>query len=104
MTFISTFGSICPSDNPECTPQPPRPADDGCGKELDYWFTEADPPSQAVAGAAEAAARPRMADSAGRLPPRAVGAIGRRSIAARFWLRARHKYLVIPDEPLNLDR
>jgi penicillin-insensitive murein endopeptidase len=32
---------VCPSDNPECTPQPARPADDGCGKELDYWFTEA---------------------------------------------------------------
>jgi penicillin-insensitive murein endopeptidase len=31
----------CPSDNPECTPQPPRPADDGCGKELEHWFTEA---------------------------------------------------------------
>jgi len=32
---------VCPSDNPECTPQPARPADDGCGKELDHWFTEA---------------------------------------------------------------
>jgi penicillin-insensitive murein endopeptidase len=32
---------ICPADNPECTPQPARPADDGCGKELDHWFTEA---------------------------------------------------------------
>ena len=32
---------ICPSGNPECTPQPPRPADEGCGKELDHWFTEA---------------------------------------------------------------
>ena len=31
----------CPSGDAECTPQPPRPADDGCGKELDYWFTEA---------------------------------------------------------------
>ncbi len=31
----------CPSDSPECTPQPPRPADDGCGAELDHWFTEA---------------------------------------------------------------
>jgi penicillin-insensitive murein endopeptidase len=31
----------CPSDSPDCTPQPPRPADDGCGAELDHWFTEA---------------------------------------------------------------
>src|ERR1700745_1909109 len=32
---------ICPSDNTECKPQPPRPADDGCGQELAYWFTDA---------------------------------------------------------------
>jgi penicillin-insensitive murein DD-endopeptidase len=31
----------CPSDSPDCTPQPPRAADDGCGAELDHWFTEA---------------------------------------------------------------
>jgi penicillin-insensitive murein endopeptidase len=31
----------CPSDSPDCTPQPLRPADDGCGAELDHWFTEA---------------------------------------------------------------
>ena len=31
----------CPSDNPECTPQPPLPAGEGCGKALDHWFTEA---------------------------------------------------------------
>jgi len=56
---------ICPSGNPECTPQPPRPADDGCGKELDHWFTDAilhpkpDPtPPKPRAG-------PKMAD----LPP-----------------------------------
>ena len=32
----------CPSDNKECTPQPARPADEGCGKELDHWFTNAE--------------------------------------------------------------
>ena len=51
----------CPAGEHECTPQPPRPADDGCGKELDHWFTEAilhpkpSPPSPPRAG-------PRMAD------------------------------------------
>jgi len=51
----------CPSDSPECTPQPPRPGDDGCGAELDHWFTEAilhpkpSPPSKPKPG-------PRMAD------------------------------------------
>jgi len=32
---------VCPADSPECKPQPARPADEGCGKELDSWFTEA---------------------------------------------------------------
>ena len=32
---------VCPTDSPECTPQQPRPVDDGCGEELDHWFTEA---------------------------------------------------------------
>jgi penicillin-insensitive murein endopeptidase len=58
-----------PADNPECTPQPARPADDGCGKELDHWFTEAmlhpkpSPPS--------AKPRPGLQHgrSARRLPP-----------------------------------
>jgi penicillin-insensitive murein endopeptidase len=32
----------CPADSPDCTPQPPVPADDGCsGKDLDEWFTDA---------------------------------------------------------------
>jgi penicillin-insensitive murein endopeptidase len=31
----------CPSDSPDCKPQPPVPAGDGCGKELDGWFTDA---------------------------------------------------------------
>jgi penicillin-insensitive murein endopeptidase len=31
----------CPADSPECKPQPPPEAGDGCGHELDYWFSEA---------------------------------------------------------------
>jgi penicillin-insensitive murein DD-endopeptidase len=31
----------CPADSPECKPQAPVPPGDGCGKELDHWFTEA---------------------------------------------------------------
>ncbi len=31
----------CPSDSPECKPQAPPPPGDGCGKELDWWFTDA---------------------------------------------------------------
>jgi penicillin-insensitive murein DD-endopeptidase len=31
----------CPADSPTCTHQPPVPAGDGCGKEMDYWFTDA---------------------------------------------------------------
>ena len=31
----------CPADNPECKPQEPTPAGEGCGKDLDHWFTDA---------------------------------------------------------------
>jgi len=31
----------CPADSPECKPQPPPPPGDGCGNELDWWFTDA---------------------------------------------------------------
>ena len=30
----------CPADDPECKPQEPVAAGDGCGKELDYWFQD----------------------------------------------------------------
>jgi penicillin-insensitive murein endopeptidase len=29
----------CPDGQEGCKPQPPAPADEGCGKELDWWFT-----------------------------------------------------------------
>ena len=32
---------FCPADSPQCTAQPPVPAGDGCGKELDGWFRDA---------------------------------------------------------------
>jgi penicillin-insensitive murein endopeptidase len=32
----------CPGDSPQCKPQPPPPAGDGCGgKDLNWWFTDA---------------------------------------------------------------
>src|SRR6201991_4681140 len=31
----------CPADSPDCKPQPAVPAGDGCGKDLDWWFTDA---------------------------------------------------------------
>jgi len=31
----------CPPDSPDCKPQPPPPPGDGCGKDLDWWFTDA---------------------------------------------------------------
>jgi penicillin-insensitive murein endopeptidase len=40
----------CPPDSPECKPQPPVPAGDGCGRELDFWFKPSvlHPPPPAV--------------------------------------------------------
>jgi penicillin-insensitive murein endopeptidase len=31
----------CPRDAADCTAQPPAPEGEGCGSELDWWFTEA---------------------------------------------------------------
>ena len=31
----------CPGDSPQCKPQPPQTGGDGCGKDLNYWFTDA---------------------------------------------------------------
>jgi len=31
----------CPADSPQCEAQPPRAADDGCGKGLDKWIKDA---------------------------------------------------------------
>ncbi|MDI1346713.1 MAG: penicillin-insensitive murein endopeptidase [Pseudolabrys sp.] len=30
----------CPAGSPNCRKQPPVPGDDGCGKGLDYWFSD----------------------------------------------------------------
>jgi len=30
----------CPADSPNCRHQPPVPHEAGCGKELDYWFSD----------------------------------------------------------------
>jgi penicillin-insensitive murein endopeptidase len=30
----------CPADSPQCKPQPPVQAGDGCGHELDFWFKD----------------------------------------------------------------
>jgi len=31
----------CPGDEPDCRPQEPPPVGDGCGHDLDWWFTDA---------------------------------------------------------------
>ena len=40
-TITSTSASSVPAGNPDCKPQEPAPSGDGCGKELDHWFTDA---------------------------------------------------------------
>jgi len=32
---------LCPANSPTCKPQTPPPSGEGCGKELDYWFSDA---------------------------------------------------------------
>jgi penicillin-insensitive murein endopeptidase len=31
----------CPADSPQCEPQPPPESGEGCGHDLDYWFSDA---------------------------------------------------------------
>jgi penicillin-insensitive murein endopeptidase len=31
---------LCPAGSPDCKPQAPPPPGDGCGKDLDWWFTD----------------------------------------------------------------
>jgi penicillin-insensitive murein DD-endopeptidase len=71
----------CPADSPECKPQPPPPPGDGCGKDLDWWFSDAvlhpKPPPIPV--------RPKPPLTMANLPPacRAVLAAPDASRAAR---------------------
>ena len=71
----------CPSDSPECKPQPPPPSGDGCGKDLDWWFTDAvlhpKPPSIPI--------RPRPPLTMAKMPAacRAVLAAPHASLARR---------------------
>jgi len=30
---------FCPPDSPECKPQPEPPPGEGCGHDLDFWFS-----------------------------------------------------------------
>jgi penicillin-insensitive murein endopeptidase len=30
----------CPPDSPQCEPQPPPESGEGCGHDLDYWFSD----------------------------------------------------------------
>jgi penicillin-insensitive murein DD-endopeptidase len=55
----------CPADSPECKPQDPPPASDGCGHELDWWFTDAVLKPKPPTGPVKPRPPLRMAD----LPP-----------------------------------
>jgi len=57
---------FCPPDSPQCEPQPPPESGEGCGHDLDPWFTEAmlhpPPPSTEPA-------KPRPGPTMANLPP-----------------------------------
>jgi penicillin-insensitive murein endopeptidase len=55
----------CPADSPECKPQEPRPPEDGCGKALDHWFTDAELHPKPDPKPPQPRVGPRMAE----LPP-----------------------------------
>jgi penicillin-insensitive murein endopeptidase len=58
----------CPGGDPECRGQAPPPLGDGCGRELDWWFTE-----EALHPAPSPPRKPlRLAD----LPPACAALVG----------------------------
>jgi penicillin-insensitive murein endopeptidase len=58
----------CPADSPHCRKQPPVPGGDGCGKELNYWFSDKVlHPKKPVPG--EKPAKPPKALTLADLPP-----------------------------------
>ncbi|HEY1365315.1 MAG TPA: penicillin-insensitive murein endopeptidase [Xanthobacteraceae bacterium] len=52
----------CPADSPGCTPQASLGRNEGCGKELDHWFTEAVLHPKPSPVPAKPRPGPRMAD------------------------------------------
>jgi len=48
----------CPSGNPQCRGQAPPPPGDGCGKELDWWFTKSGASPASITQKTAAARRP----------------------------------------------
>jgi len=56
----------CPAEDTKCEPQPPRPADEGCGKELDSWLSKAigpkKPEPKPVAAAASGRPGPKLTE------------------------------------------
>ena len=65
----------CPAGESGCKPQAPPPAGDGCGKELDYWLSDAVLHPKPPQDAAEAEAPADHGRSSGRLPAGAGGAL-----------------------------
>jgi penicillin-insensitive murein endopeptidase len=55
----------CPHDDVDCKPQPARPADEGCGKELESWISKAPPAPPPNAPPSPGRVGPKMAE----LPP-----------------------------------
>jgi penicillin-insensitive murein DD-endopeptidase len=52
----------CPQEDTQCQPQPRRPANDGCGKELDHWFTGKIQHTSAHLGPSRVRTGPKLAD------------------------------------------
>ena len=53
-TITSTSASAARPDRTDCKPQPPAPAEEGCGADLDWWFKKMLNPSRRRPGRAAA--------------------------------------------------
>ena len=74
----------CPADSADCKPQPSPLPGDGCGKELDWWFTDAvlhpkPAPAEAPPSAAPMAGLPPACRAVLTAPERPTSAAARLS-------------------------
>lgn len=58
----------CPANSPACTPQPPSPEGDGCGKEIDQWFKRLTAPPPPPSPKPEKPVKPKPPLTLAQLP------------------------------------
>ena len=85
----------CPKDSPECKAQPVPPTDEGCGKDLDWWFTKHGWRSRSRASASEA--DPDVGAAAGVQADSELAPVARHAFERAFRILADHRRALLGD-------